>query len=477
MAEQAVNFNKELVLQFLVIPVVIEVLFYGAVYSGIFAVLFGLSIYVFRRKYTPGKLSMLTVDFIDLFNGSQPDSFFTPYDLSTASEWIFLVASSLADIMLIYRCYRLWNSRKRYIILPTPGLLATVVSLIVIERQKAISSGFSQDGNGEFELEEISSILNIYVIITFVQNLLLTGLIGESQGANIIWWLDRKVQKMLQLVGQPRKPFQSLLGPILESSVITPTFLLCWLVLRFNAADAKNTFWGIASTLVVVRIGLGIDALASKPPSSIQALESRDLLTRTIDDHTDIPSNESRETIHPFLLKYHQSHQSSQLGENDVFTSHGPTQAQSYSASGSGGSCQESWSRELIYIDSGHNECTNNEHMKSTVSNMGRACLGAIGRARLREEAVHPFLIGTTLCDFHARKSNGLFFDETWGFKALKRPSARFGGNEIRFNQSLDWSNYATDVRDAYWWMAFQKLWMDDTDAKVEELYPDNAGR
>ncbi|KAE9388128.1 hypothetical protein BT96DRAFT_947845 [Gymnopus androsaceus JB14] len=43
-------------------------------------------------------------------------------------------------------------------------------------------------------------------------------------------------------------------------------------------------------------------------------------------------------------------------------------------------------------------------------------------------------------------------------------------GNKIRFNKSLDWSNYATDVRDAYWWMAFKKLWMDNTDAKVEEL-------
>ncbi|KAE9388127.1 hypothetical protein BT96DRAFT_443487 [Gymnopus androsaceus JB14] len=78
---------------------------------------------------------------------------------------------------------------------------------------------------------------------------------------------------------------------------------------------------GIASMLVVVRIGLGIDALASKPPSSIQDLESQDLLTQTIEDHTDIPSNESRQTIQPFLLKYHQSHQSSQLGGNDVFTS------------------------------------------------------------------------------------------------------------------------------------------------------------
>ncbi|KAE9388126.1 hypothetical protein BT96DRAFT_443552 [Gymnopus androsaceus JB14] len=189
--------------------------------------LFGLSIYVFRRKYTPGKLymattflffvlatvsivldtvsrCMFTLNFINLAYAVPFSA--TLYPLQTASEWIFFVAGSLADIMLIYRCYRLWNSRKRYIILPMLGLLATVVSLIVVEYQKARSSNLFQSINGELGLSEISSILNIYVIITFVQNLLLTGLI-----AGRIWWLDRKMQKMLQLVSQPRNHFQSLL--------------------------------------------------------------------------------------------------------------------------------------------------------------------------------------------------------------------------------------------------------------------------
>ncbi|KAE9397040.1 hypothetical protein BT96DRAFT_88417 [Gymnopus androsaceus JB14] len=97
--------------------------------------------------------------------------------------------------------------------------------------------------------------------------------------AGRVWWLNYKIQKTFQLADQTAKnSSQNLLGPILESGALTPIFLLLWMALNFSSLSSLfMSFWanlitlteiGIASTLIIVRIGLGVDALASQYHSS-----------------------------------------------------------------------------------------------------------------------------------------------------------------------------------------------------------------
>ncbi|KAE9406935.1 hypothetical protein BT96DRAFT_1014608 [Gymnopus androsaceus JB14] len=267
--------------------------------------------------------------------------------LGSAPDYIFLLAGLLGDIMLMHRCYRLWNSRKRVIILPGVGLLATIVAVIVLQVYAQNKPGLQVLGLETYyptnTAQGIHLLFDVYIIITFIQNIILTGMI-----AGRVWWLNYKVQRMLQLAGQPAKnASQDLLGPILESGALTPIFLLLWMVLNLRASllDSGNWYWnylispcilteivGIASTLIVVRIGLGADALASQSHSSMTShmdLENQDHCSSElpVEPPTDNPSmisvlmplaDMSHETIQPFMLKYR--HHGKHSTENNAYT-------------------------------------------------------------------------------------------------------------------------------------------------------------
>ncbi|KAJ3810743.1 hypothetical protein EV368DRAFT_82020 [Lentinula lateritia] len=147
----------------------------------------------------------------------------------------------------MHRCYRLWNSTKRVIIVPFLSIPACFVLWVI---------GFLSS------LGKVSIVnTQIYFFIAaLTQNLYLSGMI-----AGRIWWLNRRIKKV---VGPPSR---DLLGPVLESAALTPIFFVLWLASYFDnffggpvlSPYALTQIVGIASSLVVVRIGLGIDALAT----------------------------------------------------------------------------------------------------------------------------------------------------------------------------------------------------------------------
>ncbi|KAE9410588.1 hypothetical protein BT96DRAFT_382879 [Gymnopus androsaceus JB14] len=138
-----------------ILPTALELLLYG-----VFLTIFLLNIYVFRYKLMPGKLYIIATfiffilatssvvvdllgrkiitsswinflladsdviqvvsfqDLVSFIEGSQK--------LNAAGSWIFFSSSILGDLILIYRCYRLWNSKKYVIILPVLFLLTTL---------------------------------------------------------------------------------------------------------------------------------------------------------------------------------------------------------------------------------------------------------------------------------------------------------------------------------------------------------------
>ncbi|KAE9386897.1 hypothetical protein BT96DRAFT_1026043 [Gymnopus androsaceus JB14] len=239
------------------------------------------------------------------------------FSLLSALEYIFLVAGLLGDVILIHRCYRLWNSRIYVIIIPLLGTVAPLVDLVreISEQQEFKASGFIEAPVNS----AIDSVFNLYTLTTFIQNLILTGMI-----AGRMWWLNYKTEKILG--GQSsQKMSPNLLGPILESGSLTTVFLLIWVVLNYGPVTL-GTQWrdvigpctltqvmGIASTLIAVRIGLGVDALSSTQPHHPLAedAENQHASDLAIDDHDEISEqNEDirpREPeVQPFQLKYDQ---------------------------------------------------------------------------------------------------------------------------------------------------------------------------
>ncbi|KAJ3887857.1 hypothetical protein GG344DRAFT_68455 [Lentinula edodes] len=161
-------------------------------------------------------------------------------------ELLFVVAGLLADTMKIHRCYRLWSSKKLIIIVPL---------LLVPAFTTALKSG--------------QTAYVTYIYVTLAQNVYLSGMI-----AGRIWWWNQCNKNM----------FVCQVKLILESATLTPIFLLLWMTLNFSGHDtilspcALTQIVGIASTLIAVRIGLGIDDSCHVPlpdPTPIRDAENQ----------------------------------------------------------------------------------------------------------------------------------------------------------------------------------------------------------
>ncbi|KAF8823610.1 hypothetical protein HHX47_DHR9000574 [Lentinula edodes] len=261
------------VLNAIIIPLALILLLYG-----IFVVLFGLSVYIFRQRFTPGKLyitatvlffiadtASVTLNLISvctrlplpflMFRGSVYIELSGDGALAfvSSAEALFLFVGSLSDIMLLQRCYRLWNSKKYVIVVPAFLIPACVVLWIV---------------TAVIGLEDISYMP--YILVTLAQNLYLSGMI-----AGRMYWLNRNMKTIFagQSSQTPSKPIII----ILESAIITPIFLTVWVSLEFSGSGtsvispcALTQIVGIASTLMVVRIGLGIDVLSTSQTCTTQ---------------------------------------------------------------------------------------------------------------------------------------------------------------------------------------------------------------
>ncbi|KAJ3810755.1 hypothetical protein F5876DRAFT_65373 [Lentinula aff. lateritia] len=314
--------------------------------------------YIFRQRFTPGKLYItatllffiaatvsVMLDLISvctrlplpflMFRGSvyiEPSGDGTLAFVASA-EALFLFVGSLSDIMLLQRCYRLWNSRKYVIVVPAFLIPACVVLWIV---------------TAVIGLEGISYMA--YILVTLAQNLYLSGMI-----AGRMYWLNRNMKTIFagKSSQTPSKPIII----ILESAIITPIFLTVWVSLEFSGSGtsvispcALTQIVGIASTLMVVRIGLGIDVLSTSQTCTTQIevenqgsgehhLECNNIGTtgqllqpfqlgyvsgdqlEYVLDHseqstTNLPST-SNQSFQPFTLKYHQPspHNTSGVGK------------------------------------------------------------------------------------------------------------------------------------------------------------------
>ncbi|KAJ7637881.1 hypothetical protein DFH06DRAFT_643499 [Mycena polygramma] len=232
---------------------------------GLYAVLFLFSIRTLQGQLPGGNILRLTtwVMFIlatvyVLVHGSVDDSVRLAriYKALILAEDIILAYNNLVtDLLFLYRCYVIWGSRKRIILLPGVLILATVVvgCLTGLEFSRLI---------------KINSFFGpkLPFVIAGITNLVLTCLT-----AGRIWYIRREVQIIGGWRGF-RKRYATASAIILESGILYSVFVIIYIVSSSintdNSSQSGTVFQGVAwavvqlgvnlvPTLILVRVGLG----------------------------------------------------------------------------------------------------------------------------------------------------------------------------------------------------------------------------
>jgi len=249
----------------------ISMLWVGTFFYGIYLILFCFCIHILLHRTRNLDNTVLLVTAIVLFTlstvlavinlvlgASDIDNIDIPYhQLVLASIEIYAANNIVADGLLIYRCYSIWNKNIYVVLVP-------IIMLI-------ISSILGWD---------ILIPLTPFFALTLVTNVVVTVLT-----AGRIWWICRKARKYLQTDIQRR--YLSAISILAESGVVYSAVVLAYLI--FGAFDStyimQEPIWealgqlvGIVPTLIIVRVGMGMSVqsleTSAKAASAVTASEN-----------------------------------------------------------------------------------------------------------------------------------------------------------------------------------------------------------
>ncbi|KDQ57482.1 hypothetical protein JAAARDRAFT_207019 [Jaapia argillacea MUCL 33604] len=187
--------------------------------------------------------------------------------LSAVLQTVFVTNQAIADGLLIYRCFIVYQRKYRYIIVPT--ILVITASVIgYIEANVNVKLYFTRrDAPLDmttppphwFPLSnELNTLTVVWIIVSIITNIFVTALIVAR-----IWIISREVCGAL---GKKRFClYQSTVAMIVESGAIYSTTLCVYLVMHLIwpssfemiAMGVANQIVGIVPTLIIVRVALG----------------------------------------------------------------------------------------------------------------------------------------------------------------------------------------------------------------------------
>jgi len=243
----------------------------GTFFYGIYLVLFCICIYILLHRPRNTANTILLVTAIALFTLSSLQAIFNiilgtgdlgenldiPFDnIDMTNDMIYVGNNVLADALVIYRCYIIWNHNKFIVVLPIIMLIVTAV--------------FGWD---------ILLPLPPFFVLTLATNVLVTFLT-----AGRIWWICRQARIHLKTAVQ--KQSVSSLAIVVESGVIYSAAVLTYLILGAipSAEVVQNPIVemlaqlvGIVPTLIIVRVGLGL---------SVQSIESTVAAAKASSDYS-----------------------------------------------------------------------------------------------------------------------------------------------------------------------------------------------
>ncbi|KAJ6509787.1 hypothetical protein DFH09DRAFT_1198640 [Mycena vulgaris] len=231
----------------------ISQLWVGTFFYGIYFVLFCICMYILLHRPSSGGNTVLLVTAIALFTFSTilivlilvlvtaeiEELASIPSDsIQNAAYVIYAINNSIADGLLIYRCYVVWNHDWRVIVLPVMLLIAST----------ACGLDVFLDATPQFA-------------VILATNFLATGLT-----AGRIWWISHHSRAYLEAAAQRR--YASAIALVVESGMLYSATILAFLiVISFPSLSSTleepllqivTQVMGIAPTLIIVRVGLGV---------------------------------------------------------------------------------------------------------------------------------------------------------------------------------------------------------------------------
>ncbi|KAF7345941.1 hypothetical protein MVEN_01616500 [Mycena venus] len=272
----------------------ISQLWVGTFFYGIYLVLFCICTYILLHRPSSRGNTVLLITTSALFTFSTILMVFTlvlvtadieqlasiPYDnIQNAAYVIYAINNSIADGLVIYRCYVVWNRDWRVIVLPVMLLVASTACGLDIF---------------------LDAIPQFAVILT-------TNLLATLLTAGRIWWISRQPRAYLGAAAQRR--YASSIALVVESGMVYSATILTFLVvisfpsvaptLEEPLLQIVTQVMGIAPTLIIVRVGLGVSMEDSKgtfratTTASIALRQQRRAMPGTSVDYADLKETAS----------------------------------------------------------------------------------------------------------------------------------------------------------------------------------------
>ncbi|KAJ7824307.1 hypothetical protein B0H14DRAFT_3469437 [Mycena olivaceomarginata] len=225
---------------------------------GIYLVLFCICIYILLNRPRPGNTIYL-ITAIALFTlctaqavlmlvlgAGDVDYLDIPYDhIEDAANIIYGVNNIIADALVIYRCYVVWDRKIHVVVLPI--LMLIVTSVFAVDLKLPASPFFG---------------------LSFATNVLVTALT-----AGRIWWICRQCRLQSNVRTAVQRQCVSSVAIMVESGVLYSATVLAYLILNSipSMHAVRNPIYqmlvqvvGIAPTLIIVRVGLGVKTLPTE---------------------------------------------------------------------------------------------------------------------------------------------------------------------------------------------------------------------
>ncbi|TFK95644.1 hypothetical protein BDV98DRAFT_577418 [Pterulicium gracile] len=194
--------------------------------------------------------------------------------LSVAKQVSYAVAALLADGLLIFRCFAVWARNWRIIVFPVLLFIGSTVTGFVAVYHVSQATSTSE---GYF-YRRVAVWGTAAYMFSLVTNIIVTGLIASR-----IWWMSRAVQT--HLGKQHTQVYSRLIALIIESGMIYALSILVFMIAYWQNThghkignDALAQVVGIMPTLIIIRIGLGMDAHnTNRDPDGMSGMASTDM--------------------------------------------------------------------------------------------------------------------------------------------------------------------------------------------------------
>ncbi|KIK62676.1 hypothetical protein GYMLUDRAFT_488155 [Collybiopsis luxurians FD-317 M1] len=230
--------------------------------------------------------------------------------IEVALRGLYIVANIIADILLIYRCYILWAKRK-WVIAGPIILSATSTGLaiadVILEGHLIQNSLAAPKPGKTVSLANVIfrtwNIFEAFLGVNLLTNLILTGLI-----AGRLWWMSHTTRKDLGDNLSDGRSMKNVTAMVIESGLLYPLALIPCMAIQLSYEEWYSGFMplveppltiivGIAPTLIMVRVDLGIIIQANSSTSSDLQHQSVHNLTQPL-----VPPNPKNfETSLPLL--------------------------------------------------------------------------------------------------------------------------------------------------------------------------------